>query len=101
MKEGTWMVGKPSHLKTREQLEAVGVWIDPTQTPAHYLKKSSNLRNPGAPRGRLEPTRKLLSESRWQLLLHPDVNLDQKVSIVPPLTTRIFWETNGGESWNI
>jgi hypothetical protein len=25
MKEGTWMVGKPSHLKTREQLEAVGV----------------------------------------------------------------------------
>jgi hypothetical protein len=35
------------------------------------------------------------------LLLHPDVNLDQKVSIVTPLTTRISWETTGGESWNI
>jgi hypothetical protein len=35
------------------------------------------------------------------LLLHPDVNLDKKIYIVPPLTTRISWETTGGESWII
>jgi hypothetical protein len=34
-------------------------------------------------------------------LLHPDVNLDQKIYIVPPLTTRISRETTGGERWNI
>jgi hypothetical protein len=62
---------------------------------------SSNPRNPGAPRCRLEPKKKLLSESGWQLLLHPDVNLDEKFYIFPPLSTRISWETTGGESWNI
>jgi hypothetical protein len=33
--------------------------------------------------------------------LHPDVNLDQKVYIVPTLTTRISLETTGRDSWKI
>jgi hypothetical protein len=33
--------------------------------------------------------------------LPPDINLDRKVYIVPPLTTRIPWEMTGGESWKI
>jgi hypothetical protein len=52
MKEGTWMLGKPKRNTPPSQDKGtpgrVGVWRDPTQTPAHHLKKSSNLRNPGA-----------------------------------------------------
>jgi hypothetical protein len=38
---------------------------------------------------------------KMAIVVHSDFNLDQNVYIVPNLTTRISWETTGGESWNI
>jgi hypothetical protein len=68
--EGTW-IEKPNRITPPSQNKGTagssGGLKDPSQTPAHHPKENSNPRNPGAPRCRLEPTRKLLSESRWQL----------------------------------
>jgi hypothetical protein len=96
------MVGKPKRNTPPSQDKGTAGSSGGVKRPhSDSSTTSQEKQQPKKPRGRLEPTRTLLSESGWQLLLHPDVNLDQKVSIVTPLTTRISWETTGGESWNI
>jgi hypothetical protein len=102
MKEGTWMVEKPKRKTPPSQDKGTAGSSGGVKRPhSDSSTPSQEKQQPKKPRCRLEPARKLLLESRWQLLLHPDVNLDQKVYIVTPLTTRISWEMTGGESWNI
>ena len=71
MREGTWIEEKSDRKNPPSQDKGKagnsGGVKYPTQPRVHHPKKSSNPRNPGAPRCRLEHTRKLLLESRWRL----------------------------------
>jgi hypothetical protein len=99
MKEGIWMVEKPKRKTPPSQDKG-------TAGSNRGLKRphsASSTPSPEKPQPK-KPRSTQVQTGTYKVIVHrlnPDVNLDQKVYIVPHLTTRISWETTGGESWNI
>jgi hypothetical protein len=107
MKEGTWMVKKTKRITPSSQdKETAGSSGGVKRPHSHSSTQSQEKQQPKKPRSTQVQTgtyKEAVVGIKMAIVhrLHPDVNLDQKVYIVPPLTTKISCETTGGESSNI